>query len=155
MVEQQARVIDIKGDQLELEAETYSSCNACDVKAGCGTSVLAKWVGRKFTHFSAQNTVGAKVGDQVVVGLSENALLGGSLAIYLWPLLGMIAFALSSDAVLSQDMAYRDLLIALSGIMGFGFSLHVCRKFLAKDSLRERLTPIVLRKIIEHDRIAP
>jgi len=147
MIEQQAKVINVKNDQLELEAETSSSCHACEVKSGCGTSVLAKWVGRKFTRFNAKNTVGAKVGDQVIVGLSEHALLTGSLAVYLWPLLGMIVFALISDAVLLQDAGYRDPIIALSGMVGFALSLGVCRWFLAKDSFRENLTPTVLRKL--------
>jgi sigma-E factor negative regulatory protein RseC len=157
MIEQQARVINVKGDQLELEAETYSSCNACDVKSGCGTSVLAKWVGKKFTRFSVVNTVDAKVGDQVVVGMAERALVSGSLVIYLWPLLGMIVFALASDAVLLQDADYRDLIIALSGTVGFVFSLGLCRRYLEKGNFREHLTPVVIRKlsgkIIGHDRI--
>jgi sigma-E factor negative regulatory protein RseC len=147
MIEQQARVINVKGDQLVLEAETHSSCNTCDVKKACGTSVLAKWVGRKFTRFNARNTVDAKVGDQVVVGLSEQALLSGSLVIYLWPLLGMIVFALVSDGVLSQNTDYRDPIIALSSIVGFVLSLGLCRRFLAKDSFREHLTPVVIRKL--------
>lgn len=166
MIEQQARVVKVKGDQLMLEAETHSSCNACDVKKGCGTSVLAKWVGRKFIHFNATNTVNANVGDQVVVGMAERALVSGSLVIYLWPLLGMIIFALASDVVLSQSMNYRDQLVALSSIAGFVLSLSLCRKYLAKDSFKEHLTPVVLRKVIgeklsvktaglvaEHDRI--
>lgn len=164
MIEQRARVINVKGDQLVLEAETYSSCHACDVRKGCGTSVLAKWVGRKFTRFNVVNSVDAKVGDQVIVGLSEQALLSGSLVIYLWPLLGMIVFALASDAVLSQHAGYRDPIIALSSIAGFILSLGLSRRFLAKGSFREHLTPVALRKIMggklsgkitEHDRITP
>lgn len=162
MIEQQARVIEVKGEQLMLEAETYSSCSACDVKSGCGTSVLARWVGKKFTRFNARNTVNAEVGDQVVVGLSEHAMLSGSLAVYLWPLLGMIVFALMSDAVLSQDAGHRDMIIALFGIAGFGLSLGICRRYLAKDSFRQHLTPTVIRKLpgklsgkmVGHDRIS-
>jgi sigma-E factor negative regulatory protein RseC len=149
MIEQQARVINIEGDQLVLEAETHSSCSACDVKNGCGTSVLAKWVGRKFTRFNAKNTVDARVGDQVIVGLSEKALMSGSLAVYLWPLLGMIAFSLASDMMLLQDDDYRDQIIAVSAGFGFVLSLLLCRKILANDDYREHLTPVVLRRLPE------
>jgi sigma-E factor negative regulatory protein RseC len=167
MVEQQARVINVEGDQLVLEAESFSSCNACHVKSGCGTSVLAKWVGRKFTRFNVVNSVNAQVGDQVVVGMSERALMSGSLVIYLWPLLGMIVLALAADFVLAQEAGYRDQIIAFSGVAGFVISLGLCCKVLAKNSFKEHLTPVVLRKIIEgklsgkiaghvtgHDRIA-
>jgi sigma-E factor negative regulatory protein RseC len=148
MVEQQARVITVEGDQLVLEAETQSSCQACEVKSGCGTSVLSKWVGKKFTRFHAQNTVDASVGDQVVVGLSETALVQGSLAIYFLPLLGMICFALVADVLISPGGSH-DLMVALSAFAGFGVALVLCRAYLANDRLKDDLTPVVLRKIID------
>jgi sigma-E factor negative regulatory protein RseC len=155
MVEQEARVITVEGDQLTLETETKSSCNACEVKSGCGTSVLSKWVGRKFTRFHAKNTVNARVGDQVVVGLSEAALVQGSLAIYFLPLLGMIVFALAADILVPRGSDGHDLIVAVAGFAGFGAALGVCRHFLARDRLKEELTPVVLRKVIEHGRISP
>lgn len=149
MVEQQARVITVEGDQLILETETQSSCNACEVKTGCGTSVLSKWVGKKFSRFQAANTVDAEVGDQVVVGLSETALLRGSLTIYLLPLLGMIIVALSVDAIMSQDISARDLIITLSAFAGFAATLVLCRAYLANEQLKKSLTPVVLRKVVK------
>lgn len=153
MVEQEARVIMVEGDQLVLEAETKSSCNACEVKSGCGTSVLSKWVGKKFTRFHAKNTVDARVGDQVVVGLSEAALVRGSLAIYFLPLLGMIFFALAADALISPDAGARDLMISLSAFIGFGITLALCRTTLANERFKQELTPVVLRKVVGHGRI--
>jgi len=144
MVEQQATVLSVEGDQLILQAETKSSCNACEVKSGCGTSVLSKWVGRKFTHFQAKNTVNAKQGDEVVVGLSESALVSGSLIIYFLPLLGMFAFALVADALLQAS----DLMVAVSAFVGFAVALLICRNVLAKDRLKGQLSPVVLRKVI-------
>ena len=155
MVEQEARVVMVEGDLLVLEAETKSSCNACEVKSGCGTSVLSQWVGKKFTRFQAKNTVNARVGDQVMVGLSETALVGGSLAIYFLPLLGMIVFALAADLLISQDVSARDLIIGLSAFTGFGAVLVLCRKMLANERFKRELTPVVLRKVIEHGRISP
>lgn len=153
MVEQEARVIAVEGDQLVLEAETKSSCQACEVKSGCGTSVLSRWVGKKFTRFHATNTVDARAGDQVVVGLSETALVRGSLSIYLLPLLGMIIVALAADILMPTDIGARDLILALSGFAGFGAVLVLCRSYLANDRLKHELTPVVLRKIGGHVRI--
>lgn len=155
MVEQEARVITIEGDQLMLEAETRSSCNACEVKSGCGTSVLAKWVGRKFTRFQVKNTVDARVGDQVVVGLPESALVSGSVTIYLLPLLAMIAAAVVADMMLAADVVRRDPVIALAGLAGFVVALLGCRNYLSREQVKCNLTPVILRKIIQHGKLAP
>lgn len=149
MVEQEARVITVEGDQLMLEAEIKSSCQSCEVKSGCGTSVLSAWLGKKFTHFQAKNTVDARAGDQVVVGLSETALIHGSLAIYFLPLIGMIIFALVADILFTQGGGLHDLMVALSGFAGFGAALILCRRYLASERLKHELSPVVLRKVID------
>ncbi len=148
MIEETARVIAIEDNQLLLEAETRAACNACAARQGCGTSVLSKWVGRKFTRFQAPNTVNARVGDEVVVGLAEDAMLKGSVVVYLLPLLAMIGFALLADGLVSTDTASRDLLVLISAIAGFVLMLILSRRFLATSSNRSRLTPVVLRKNI-------
>lgn len=148
MIEETARVIAIEGSQLLLEAETRAACNACAARQGCGTSVLSKWVGRKFTRFQAPNTVNARVGDEVVVGLAEEAMLKGSVLVYLLPLLAMIGFALLADGLVSTDTASRELLVLISAVAGFVLMLIFSRWFLATSSNRSRLTPVVLRKNI-------
>ena len=148
MIEETARVIAIENNQLLLEAETRAACNACAAKQGCGTSVLSKWIGRKFTRFQVPNTVNARVGDQVVVGLAEEAMLKGSVFVYLLPLLAMIGSALLADGLISTDAASRDLLVVVSAVAGFVLMLIISRWFLSTNSNRSRLTPVVLRKNI-------
>ena len=148
MIEETARVIAIENNQLLLEAETRAACNACAAKQGCGTSVLSKWIGRKFTRFQVPNTVNARVGDQVVVGLAEEAMLKGSVFVYLLPLLAMIGSALLADGLISTDAASRDLLVVVSAVAGFVLMLFISRWFLSTSTNRSRLTPVVLRKNI-------
>jgi sigma-E factor negative regulatory protein RseC len=148
MIEERARVIAIKNDQLLLEAETRAACNACEARQGCGTSVLSRWVGRKFTRFQAPNTVNASVGDEVVVGLAEEAMLKGSVFVYLLPLVAMIIFALLADGLISADAATRDLLVLVSAVVGFSLALTISRLVLSSRSNRIRLTPVVIRKNI-------
>ncbi len=148
MIEERARVIAIEDDNLLLEAETRAACNACAAKQGCGTSVLSRWVGRKFTRFQAPNTVNAQVGDEVVVGLAEEAMLKGSVLVYLLPLLAMIGFALLADSLISTDAASRDLLVLISAVAGFALMLVISRLFLSTGSNKSKLTPVVLRKNI-------
>ena len=148
MIEETTRVIAIENNQLLLEAETRAACNACAAKQGCGTSVLSKWIGRKFTRFQVPNTVNARVGDQVVVGLAEEAMLKGSVFVYLLPLLAMIGSALLADGLISTDAASRDLLVVVSAVAGFVVMLFISRWFLSTSTNRSRLTPVVLRKNI-------
>ena len=148
MIEERARVIAIEDDQLLLEAQIRSTCHACAVKQGCGTSVLSKWLGRKFTRFQAPNTVNAQVGDEVVVGLAESAMLKGSLMVYLLPLLAMIGAAVVADSLISLDSSGRDLWVLVAAVAGFALMLAISRSLLSSRGSRKALTPVVLRKNI-------
>ena len=148
MIEEHARVIAVQNGQLLLEAQTKASCSACAVKQGCGTSVISKWVGRKFTRFQAPNTVNARVGDEVVVGLAEEAMLKGSVLVYLLPLLAMIGFALLADSLIAADTPSRDLMVLIAAVAGFSLMLVISRLLLSTGSNSSKLTPVVLRKNI-------
>jgi sigma-E factor negative regulatory protein RseC len=148
MIEERARVIAIQDGQLLLEAETSSACHACAVKQGCGTSVLSKWLGRKFTRFQAPNTVNAGVGDEVVVGLAEEAMLKGSVIVYLLPLLAMIGAALLADSLISVETARRDLMVLVAAVAGFALMMYLSRSLLSTRGSKTARTPVVLRKNI-------
>lgn len=148
MIEEQAQVIEIKGNILFLQAQTQSACGSCAANKGCGTSLLAKVVGRKFTHFQAENNVNAKVGDIVVVGLAEDALLKGSMVMYIIPILAMLVFALLADYLLTSDVLYRDLMIAATAMMGLVWGSLLSKWYFARESSVRIFAPVVLRKII-------
>lgn len=174
MIEEQAQVIEIKGKWLLLQAQTQSACGSCSVSKGCGTSLLAKVVGRKFTHFQAENNINAKVGDTVVVGIAEDALLKGSLMMYILPVMCMLIFALLADYLLtappswlfsqqgdhgrpSMDITaasqYRDLMIAAASMMGLVFGSLMSKWYFDRQSSVKRFVPVVLRKIVEHGKL--
>ena len=153
MIEEQAQVIEIKGKRLLLQAQTQSACGSCSVSKGCGTSLLAKVVGRKFTHFQAENSINAKVGDTVVVGIAEDALLKGSMMMYIVPVLCMLAFALLADYFLAELIQYRDLMVAAASIMGLVFGSLMSKSYFDRQSSVKRFAPVVLRKIIEHGKL--
>lgn len=147
MIEETATVIAIENDQLVLQAEQRSACGSCAVKQGCGTSALSGWLGRKQRQLRAANTVDARVGDQVVLGLEEDALLSGSVMIYLLPLLVMILSAVLADQMLDTASTVRELLIILAAAAGFGLMLLLNRFRLIIDKRAGRFSPVVLRKV--------
>jgi sigma-E factor negative regulatory protein RseC len=146
MIEEYARVVELDGDDMVLQADVKTSCQSCSASKGCGTSLLARHVARKMTHFRVPNTLNAVVGDEVVVGLSETALLRGSLLVYLWPLLCMIALALLADYLLAVDIAARDLRIASAAMLGLACGVLLVRSGIAGCRSQQQLTPVVLRK---------
>lgn len=153
MIEEQAQVIEIKGNRLLLQAQTQSACGSCSVNKGCGTSLLAKVVGRKFTHFQAENNINANVGDTVVVGIAEDALLKGSLMMYIFPVICMLFSALLADYILIAASQYRDLMIAAASMMGLVFGSLMSKWYFARQSSIKRYVPVVLRKIVGHGKL--
>ncbi len=153
MIEEQAQVIEIKGNKLFLQAQTQSSCGSCAVSKGCGTSLLAKVVGRKFTYFQAENNINARVGDTVVVGIAEDALLKGSVMMYVLPIMCMLVSALLADYLLTSASHFRDLMIAASSIMGLVFGSIMSKWYFNRQSNVQLFEPVVLRKIIEHGKL--
>ncbi|MBE9567423.1 MAG: SoxR reducing system RseC family protein [Proteobacteria bacterium] len=159
MIEEQAQVIAVEDGQLILQAQTQSACGSCSAKNGCGTSLLSKVVGRKFSRFQASNDINAKVGDTVVVGLSEDALLKGSLVMYLIPIISMLGFALITDfllqggAVGQGSAESRDLSIALSAVFGLLAGAGLAKWYFSRQSNKQQFSPVVLRKIIEHGKL--
>jgi len=153
MIEEQAEVVEVNGDQLILQAQTQTACGSCAASKGCGTSVLAKVVGRKFTRIHADNSINAQVGDTVIVGISEDALLQGSMVMYILPIMGMLIFALLADALLAPLLEYRDLFIAGSGIFGLALGSILAKGYFQRQSSRQRFAPVVLRKIIGHAKL--
>lgn len=153
MIEEQAHVVEVIGSQLVLQAQTQSACGSCSASKGCGTSVLSKVIGRKFTRFQVANDVGAEVGDTVMVGISEDVLLKGSLVMYLIPILGMLVFASSAHYFLAPLIEYRDLAVTASGIMGLVFGSLISKWYFQRLNCRQRFTPVVLRKIVGHGKL--
>lgn len=148
MIEETATVIAIEHGQLVLQAGARTACGGCAARKGCGTAALSGWLGRKVVQIRADNTVDAQIGDEVVVGLREDALLSGSVRIYLLPLLALMLSALLADRLLDAGQPGRDLLIMLAAVAGFGLMLLGSRSRLLADSRIGRLSPVVLRKAV-------
>lgn len=152
MIEEQAQVIEIKGNRLVLRAQTQSACGSCSASNGCGTSLLSKVIGRKFTRFQAENNVNATVGDTVVVGIAEEALLKGSLVMYIIPIFGMLLFALVADYFVSSSQQ-GDLMIAASAVMGLVSGSLLSKWYFQRQSSVQLFSPVILRKIIDHGKL--
>ena len=128
MIEQQARVIEIDGDTVWLEAERESTCSDCQVKQGCGTGLLAKHVGKKFSKISVHKTTDATLGEVVTLVIPEEALLQGAALMYLLPLTLLFLFSIITRSFDLGEGA--EILAGLTGLVT-GFAV-------VKEKLRNK-----------------
>lgn len=142
MIEETAIVIDVKDQQALLETQRKNACQSCSVKSGCGTSTLSKVVGKRSSQFVVENTLNLKIGDQVIVAIEENALVQGSLLIYLLPLIMMLG-----SGMLSETLFKLEWLTILSAVLGLLFSMFIVRFILKQRQFKDAIQPHLVRRV--------
>ena len=98
-----------------LEIERRTACGLCGKTRGCGNSIWGKLFAHQSTAFKAQNPITAKVGDSVVVGINERALLKSALLLYIAPLVTMMIGAILMNELMHNNAG--SILGALIGLM--------------------------------------
>ncbi len=90
MITETGKVVALVGDQVWVQTIRTSACQSCSARSGCGQRALAAVSGGRANQVLVDNSVGARVGDEVVIGLDEQSLLNASLIIYGLPLVLMV-----------------------------------------------------------------
>lgn len=142
MIEETAQVVEVKDQQLLLQTQRQSACQACSVKSGCGTSVLSNVVGTRSSQFLVDKTLDLQVGDKVLVAVDENALVQGSLLIYFMPLI----FMMSAGILVDYIFAAQGLTI-LATFVGFFLALFVVRFLFAAKHFKNKIQPHLIRQV--------
>jgi sigma-E factor negative regulatory protein RseC len=146
MIEEPAQIVAVEGQWAWLETQRSGSCSSCSARSGCGISLIEKVAKPRLEQIWALNRAQAKVGDQVIVGIAEQALLRGSATLYLSPLIGLFA-----GAALAEALAPFNSLLAtepssiLFGLVGLGAGLYYLRQYSRKRRDDPRYQPVVLR----------
>ncbi len=104
MIEQRARVVATEPGYALVEAAPSGGCSACGVQGGCGVSKLGKLLPQRARLLRVANELAARAGDEVTLGVADDALLSSALAAYLPPLAGLLAGALIAAALGSGDL---------------------------------------------------
>ena len=124
MIEESGQIISRDGDYAWVETERKSACSSCSANKGCGTGVISKIYSNRFNRVKALNNINAGPGEMVVVGLAEDALVKGSLAVYGLPLVSLILMAMLGEIVAAEmGMRSADGLIAIFGCWPVGWFL--------------------------------
>ncbi len=149
MIEETGQVVDVEGAFAWIESERSSTCGACNVRKGCGTAVLAKVLGQRRVHLRVINRINARVGDAVVIGISESGLVRGSLAVYAVPLAGLFAGAIPGDVLGKYYFSGGSDPVAIAGALtGLAAGLFWLKRFSRRTEKDTAYQPVILRKQI-------
>lgn len=150
MIEEQAVVVGIEGGTALLEVVRRSPCGMCGQTRGCGASIFGKLLGHRNNVFKVENSLSAQVGDHVVIGVDEKALLASSVAVYGVPLVAMLAGAATGTLLASSGGDVWPLVGAGVGLSG---GLLWLKAHSAAGGVSARFRPVILRQADVHSQI--
>jgi sigma-E factor negative regulatory protein RseC len=149
-VEGIARVIGVQDGLAWLEPEQTTSCGHCASSASCGTgqreaagigTVASRLAARRFALENLEGAAALQVGERVVVGVGEGALLGAALTAYGLPLLTALVGGSIGQGLYGEDAA------AMLGMVGgLAFGLFIARLLARRLAARGDLAPRFLRR---------
>lgn len=146
MIEEYAVVTKCSGTQATLEIERRTACGLCGQKRGCGNATWGKLLGHDSHDFTAENKVNANVGDSVVVGIDEQAVLNSAFFLYVVPLIGLLIGTIVAD-YLFKNQFYVIVGAALGLVLGF---LWVKGHLIGRDksgvAYTKKYQAVILRK---------
>lgn len=144
MIEERATVVEVRGPDVLVTAERSSTCGQCAARRGCGTSALADYLARRQPLLLVENTLDARVGDEVRLALDEGALLTGSMLVYAVPLGVMLLGAATGDRLAAGVGGSPDGFALVGAIIGFALGGLWTRWRLRSALLRRRVRPAML-----------
>lgn len=123
MLEERAVILAVEHDAdgqsiARLEITRKTACGLCGQTRGCGNSLWGKIFAHKSGSFMAHNPIEAQVGDGVIVGIDESAVMKSALLLYMLPLATMFIVA-----VLVSSLTGNQLVVLLAAVLGLVLGL--------------------------------
>lgn len=140
-------VTKLKSKEAWVTTTRTGACEACAAKGSCRTLG-----GGKEMEVEAINTVGARVGDTVIIGFETSSLLKISFLLYIVPVFGMIV-----GAVIGLKLALfyhydESMFSAIFAFLFFFSSIPIIRSTGKKLAKKNEYRPKIIR-IIQRQRI--
>ncbi len=142
LVEGTARVVAVDGAQIWLVPEQTTSCGGCASSGSCGSKGIGTVESRlEMRRFPMANRAGLVVGERVVVGIAQDALVKASLTVYILPLVIAFAAGLTAQSIYGSDFITM-ISMAAGLVLGFGGTWLGARRL----SARGAMAPLFLRR---------
>jgi len=97
MLRENGIVSDLKGNLAVVHTQNQLACSSCKVVDSCGNGLIEKYFLGKVFRSEIENSLDAKIGDQVVLQMPKSSVTKASIFVYIIPLIGLISFALVSS----------------------------------------------------------
>jgi sigma-E factor negative regulatory protein RseC len=148
MIEENAQVVRVDGEGIWVRTVRRSTCSGCSAQQGCGTAVLSKVLGNRRTLVRVLSDLPLREGEQVVIGISGQALVRGSLAVYAVPLLGLLLGAVLGQAGAGQGLWPNvESASLVCGMGGLAAGLLWLKRFTRRIQSDHHYQPVVLRRL--------
>ncbi|MDO6446589.1 SoxR reducing system RseC family protein [Colwellia sp. 1_MG-2023] len=153
MIEEQALVTAITQDKVTVESIVKSTCSGCQQLESCGSGQIAKAFPQKKTTYTVTSELPVKVGDRVIIGLSEKLLLSAAWQVYMWPLIGLFVGSFLGQTLLEVNFINHELWALPLAILGgyFGYFLARRQQFISGNKQAWLPTLIGVLPANKHD----
>ena len=151
MIEENGIVVGVEKDSFMVQTQRTSTCGTCSAKAGCGTGLLSKWLNRNQKTIRVLNPSATplNIGDEVVIGVAEHALVTGSFAVYILPLIFIFLLTAAADNFANNSEGIGEgfvIFVAFSAIVLSLFGIRIFSRHIRND---RRYQPVLVRKVIQ------
>jgi sigma-E factor negative regulatory protein RseC len=130
-----------------LEIERKTACGLCGQTRGCGNSIWGKLFAHQSTAFKAQNRINAKVGDSVIVGINEKALVKSALLLYILPLATLLIGAILATQLFADTNGSA----MLGALVGLVLGLVWVKGHTMSSSYFKLQQPVILRLVTSNE----
>jgi len=138
MTEGIAQVVAVEGNMAWLIPESGSSCGGCSSAAACGSKGIGTISSRlEARRFQLVNDAGLRIGERVVVGINENAVLRASVTAYVIPLATLLGAGMLAQSVAGSDMVTMAAMLA-GLVLGLWLARVRAGRLMAKGELAPR-----------------
>ncbi|MEJ2514780.1 MAG: SoxR reducing system RseC family protein [Gammaproteobacteria bacterium] len=143
MITEAGRVLALEGDHAWIACRRQVECARCAEGKGCGGGVLGRLLGDRLHRVRAgTGGLALEVGDQVLIGLQEDAVMRAAVVVYLVPLVLAVIGGLAGYSVSDADLA-----AAVGAAAGIALGLGWARDFGRRHETDARFQPVVLRRV--------
>jgi sigma-E factor negative regulatory protein RseC len=142
VIEERAVVSRVENGQVWVRPFGVESCARCQEGRGCGGGVIGRLVSRRRPDVPVLVREAApRVGDVVIVGVEEQAVMQAALAVYALPILTLLA----AGGFAHQVLQAHELLVAAFGALGLVGGFLLTHRLGQSMALRPGFRPALLR----------
>lgn len=142
MLHEIGEVTALANGRLTVRVQKRSGCASC--AKPCGVGKLGALTPDHCLDLQFPERADLKVGDRVVVGLPEQALLQATLTIYGLPMLGLLLGALLANLVAVRLAIQGDALVLVGALVGGACGWLLARRFGQRLEQQTQVQPQLL-----------